>query len=541
MDQSQSSNTHKVLVKRIGKFSFATLISRILGYARDASVAYVFGGEYLTDTFYTAFRTSNLLRRLLGEGALASSFVPVFSSSLKNDSKEEVQKFLSSIFTALFCILFIITTLGIIFTPQITSMIAPGFKAHPEKFQMTVLLTRWIFPFFLFISLAALVTGVLNSLKHFFLPAAAPAMLSIAEMAYLFLFMRYFPPENQIVGLAIFVVVGGAAHFLVLLPSLFKEKFYLKWRWQWAHPNSIRVARLMIPAVIGLSVDQINAFVDTICATFLVKGSVTALYNSNRLMQLPLALFGISIASVSLSTMSDHTAEKNYDKLAETLNASLRMVIFSVMPASVGLILMARPIVSLLFQHGQFSAFATTLTTQALQGYCIGLIAYSAVKVLANTFYSLQIPNVPVRIAMVCVMINVILNLSLMGPLGVAGLAIATSTASWVNALWLIILIRKHLRENSSDGIRLREEGKTIRTFLMTAFCCAMMTLFVLLFMKAASHLPVAIQVLAGVPASGIVFFLCSAILKMEEQKLIFGMIGLGGKVEESMDETLED
>lgn len=516
-------------MRRVGKFSFATLLSRILGYARDALVAYLFGGEFLTDAFYTAFRTSNLLRRLLGEGALSSSFVPVFSVSLKKEPKEEVQEFFDSIFTSLVVILFGLTVAGMIFAPEITHLIAPGFKAHPEKFELTVRLTRWMFPFFFFICLAALLTGVLNSLKHFFIPALAPAMLSVAEISYLLLATRHFSPEQQIVGLAVSVVVGGAAHFAVLLPQLFREGFRLKWHWRWNHPHSVQVIQLMIPAMIGLSVDQVNAFVDTICATFLVKGSVTALYNSNRLMQLPLALFGISIASVSLASMSDHTAEKNYDEMERTLYSSLRIVLFSVMPATVGLLLLGRPIIALLFEHGQFSAFATHLTTRALQGYSLGLIAYSVVKVLANAFYSLRKPNVPVRVAIVCMILNVILNVLLMGPLGVGGLALATAISSWVNAGWLFFLLRKELTQHLTDTVKWLEEKQTLTVAFKTLLSCLAMSAALLAFTRFFSASSPALQVILGVPLGIAVFAAVSLLLKIEEQKLILNILKLKG------------
>lgn len=532
--QSQKSNgRNHLMVKRIGRFSIATLISRILGYARDALVAHIFGGEALTDAFYTAFRTSNLFRRLLGEGALSSSFVPVFSSSLKNESKEEAQNFLSAIFTTLLFVLLIVTCAGIAFAPQLIALIAPGFKSFPEKFGTTVLLTRWLFPFFLFISLAALITGVLNSLKHFFLPAVAPAMLSVAEISYLLLCVRHFSPEAQMIGLSIAVVLGGAAHFLIQLPALFKEKFSLQFRWHWNHPHSLQVAKLMLPAVIGLSVDQINAFVDTICATFLVKGSVTALYNSNRLMQLPLALFGISIASVSLPELADHQAEKNYGELRETLYSSLRMVIFTVLPASVGLIVLAHPIVALLFQHGEFSLSATFLTARALQGYSVGLLAYSSVKVLANAFYSLRIPQIPVRVAVVCMALNIVLNLLLMGPFGVGGLALATAIASWTNMVWLFILMRKKLKENMNETSSSDSEKILGTTLLKTLCSCFMMALFLVGLFLIFPALHTALQVLLGVSLGVIVFIFSSKLLKIEEQKLVFGLIGLGGDIED--------
>jgi putative peptidoglycan lipid II flippase len=275
----------------------------------------------------------------------------------------------------------------------------------------------------------------------------------------------------------------------------------------------------MLPAVIGLSVDQVNAFVDTICATFLAEGSVTALYNSNRLMQLPLALFGVAIATVSLPTMSEHCAEKDFRKLGETIGESLRMVLFIVTPASFGLIILAHPIVSLLFEHGRFTSFATSLTAKALWGYSAGLVAYSSVKILANAFYALQEPRIPVRVAVVSMLANVVLIVILMGPFGVLGLSCAAAISSWLNASWLFLLIRKRL---GGDFI---ESGKIARTGLKTLFCSAAMSLFVLGLLGLGPGLPAFLKVVIGISGGAAVFALCAMALKMDEQKSILNMV----------------
>lgn len=520
------SSGSQVFARRVGRFSSATMVSRILGYVRDASVAHFFGGTLITDVFYTAFRASNLLRRLLGEGALSSAFVPVFSKSLKTDSKEEAQDFLNALFTSLIVILFVLTCAGVLFAPQITHVIAPGFRSDPAKFEMTVTLTRWMFPFFFFISLAAFLSGVLNSLKHFFLPAVAPAMLSVAEIVYLFLIMRHFPPEIQIVGLAVSVVAGGAAHFLVQTPSLFREKFRLGFRWDWGHPRSARVGKLMLPAVFGLSVDQINAFVNTICGTFLVHGSVTALYNSNRLMQLPLALFGVAAATVTLAALSDHSAEKNVQRFGETLGASLRMVVFIIIPATAGLMILARPIVKLLFEHGEFTAFATDLTTHALWGYTSGLLAYSCVKILANAFYALQEPRVPVRVAAFCMVVNVVLSVLLMRPLGVGGLAAAAAFSSWINAIWLFVKIRDRI----GGSIETKE---ILKTGLKSLFCTLVMSVFLFWISTKASFLGEIAHPLLGVVLGAAIFIGCAFALRMPEIRTILDMTGLKENIED--------
>lgn len=522
MEGSQSS--HHLFAKRVGKFASATLLSRILGYIRDASVAFTFGGGMLTDSFYTAFRISNLLRRLLGEGALSSSFNPVFSKSILEDTKEETKNFVRSMFSSLIVNLTILVFLGILFTPMITHWIAPGFKDWTQKYEMTVLLTRCTFPFFLFISLAALTGAVLNAMKHFFLPALAPAMLSVVEISYLIIiipvlsyFFPFFTIERQVIGLSIAVVLGALGHFLIQLPLLYKEGFSLKWRWDWRNRRSLQVTRLMLPAMVGLSVEQINAFVDTICATFLVEGSVTALYNSNRLMQLPLALFGISIASVSLPTLSDHFAENNFHKLKATVRQSLRSALFVVIPASIGLIFLAHSIIALLFEHGKFTAFATVLTRNALWGYTLGLPAYCIVKILANTFYALHKPKIPVKISALCISLNVVLNLILMEPLGVGGLALATAISSWTNAVLLYLTFKRHLKEKVEED---EEDSKGLQSFYKILLASVGMSLYLMGLEFFGSNLQDFMRVLLGIGGGVLLYFVIAKILHIEELKL---------------------
>lgn len=496
----------KVILKRVGKFTGATMISRVLGFLRDSMVAHFFGGERLTDAFYTAFRISNLLRSLLAEGGVSSAFIPVFSHVLKNESKEEAQKFINAAFTFLTCITLGIVLIGMVFAQQLTSVITPGFEAFPEKFRMTVELTRWMFPFFLFICIAALLGGVLNSLKHFFVPAIAPSMLSIAQIGYLLIFAGHAAPENLIVGLAVAVVVGGAAHFAMQIPPLYKENFRLGFNFDWSHPHLKQVGYLLLPAVMGLSVEQINGFVSTICASYLAKGSVTALYNSTRLMQLPLALFGTAVASVSLPTMSDHTAEKNHKMLLETVVSSLRMVLFAVAPAAVGLMMLAYPVVQLLFEHGQFTSYATSLTVQALWGLCTGLVAFSAVRVLAGAFYALRTPSMPVKTGCFCMAANIALNLLLMRPLGVGGLALATALSSWINAGTLYFLLRKRMIEDCGAEFFSACQSRLFREVLKVAAGCALMALALSGLSNALGFLPLLIFVPAAVLCGAAVF-----------------------------------
>ncbi len=384
-----TSDPHHKLARRAGIFTGATMLSRILGYFRDTMVAAYFGAGPAADAFYTAFRISNLFRRLLGEGALSASFVPVFSEYTQKQSHEETQRFLNTMFTTLLVILSAITLAGILFAPQLTRLIARGFDPNSQRFALTVTLTRYMFPFMLFICLAALITGVLNAFYSFFLPAMAPACLSIAEILYIgFLWVAHVNGQNAIIGLAISVTVGGFSPFFIHIPALLENGYALGWEWNPEHEAVRRVGRLILPATIGVAADQVNAFVDTMMATFLTVGSVTAMYYSNRVMQLPLALFGIALSQVALPTMSASVARGSMQEVKDTLNFSLRLTLFMIVPATAGLIVLGHPIVQTLFQYGRFSTEASWLTTWALIAFSVGLFAYSSVKILHATFYA---------------------------------------------------------------------------------------------------------------------------------------------------------
>ena len=470
-----TSETHDTLARSAGAFTGATLISRILGYVRDTLVATTFGAGAYADAFYAAFRISNLFRRLLGEGALSSAFVPVFTEYLGTQGKKETYEFFQTMFTFLLVLLSIITFLGILGAPQITHLIAGGFANTPDRFALTVSLTRWMFPFLLFISLAALVTGVLNSFKVFFMPALAPMTLSIAEIGYLLALAPFLSMDKRIIGMALSVAVGGLGQLLIQIPSLWKQNITIRWRWAPKHEGLKRVGRLMLPATLGSSVDQLNAFVDTVFASHLALGSVTALYYSNRVMQLPLALFGIALSQVSLPTLSAHVVKKDTEAVKNTLNFALRLTTFMIFPATVGLVILSTPIVRVLFQHGAFSDNGTLLTSNALRFYALGLPAFAMVKILASAFYAHQNTKTPVRVACGCVVLNVIFIFIFMPRWGVGGLAFATTLASTINSIILYWNLRQMLGPMAGRRLLRTALRSVIACIAMGAFCVAVL------------------------------------------------------------------
>jgi putative peptidoglycan lipid II flippase len=502
----------EALTKHAGKTAFGTICSRILGYVRDMLVANLFGVGMFADAFYAAFRIPNLFRRMFGEGTFSAAFIPVFSHYLHTKDKNETQKFLNAIFTVLVFILVILSVLGICFSPILTKMVAWGFADNSEKMQITIELTRLMFPFILFICLAAFLLAILNTLHSFFIPALAPASLSVSEIFYILSIAPLISPESQIKGLALSVILGGALHFFIQYPKLKNLGWYLKFKIDLKHPGIKKVALLMIPSLLGLSVDQINAFVDNICASFLGDGPVSALYYSNRLMQMPLAVFGLAFATVSLPAMSKAYAKKDIITLKNSLNYSIRVTVFALMPATVGLMVIGLPIVKLLFEHGKFNALGSIMTNKALFSYSLGLPAYAISKIFANAFYSFQDTKTPVKTAVFTMIIHVFLCIILMKPMGVSGLALSTAVSSYFNLIVLAGYLRKRIGDIEVKLIIV----STLKSFIASIFtgivawhaCKVSTSLF----------LSIPFAILSG----GTIFIIVSYILKSRELKSFF-------------------
>ena len=498
---------NKSIVKHAGYVSIGTTISRIFGFIRDMLVAYLFGAGMVADAFYAAFRIPNLIRRMLGEGSFSVAFIPVFSQYLHTKTKSETQKLINVVFTSLLVITTIITILGVFFAPQLVKFIAWGFTSDPEKLQLTIDLTRLMFPFLIFICLAGVLLALLNTLQSFFIPAIAPANLSFAEIIYVLAIAPLLTPENQIKGLAISVIFGGLGHFLMQYPSLKNLGWHLKLDFNFNHPGLKKIFLLMIPSIIGISVDQINTFVDTICASFLGNGSITALYYSNRLMQLPLAIFGLALATVSLPLMSKAVAHKDIDDMKQTLNLSIRFSVIMLIPAAVGLIVLGLPIIKVLFQRGKFDDFASILTNQALICYAFGLPAYAISKIFANTFFSFQDTKTPVKVAFFVMIIHVILCVSLMKVIGVGGLALATSICAYINFIILAYKIR-----NKIGALGITKIIKSLSKALAASIIMGIVCYFIML-INISYFILLPISIIIGIG----IFVLTAKLLKSEE------------------------
>ena len=438
------------VTKAAGVVGSATLLSRILGLVRDMVTAWFFGTGLAADAFFVAFRIPNLLRRLFAEGSLTVAFIPVFTEYLYNRGREEAFSLARSAWWILAMILAAVTVLGVAIAPVIVKIIALGFSS-PDKFELTVLLTRIMFPYIFFIGLVALAMGILNALGHFAAPALAPVLLNVGMIGCVFLLSPYL--EKPSVGLAIGVIVGGALQLALQIPFMIRKGFHLLVRSPLYHSALKRIALLMSPAVLGAAVYQISTLVDTLLASLLPEGSVSYLYYADRLVQFPLGVFAIALATAALPSLSKQAALGDTEGLRTSFSYALRLVFFITIPAMTGLIVLREPIVQLLFERGAFDPAATRMTAEALFYYAIGLCAFSGVRIVASTFYALQDTKTPVRMAVISLVVKIVLSILFMGPMRHGGLALATSLASGVNLVLLIWALRKRLGRIGARGI----------------------------------------------------------------------------------------
>ncbi len=457
----QPNENHRV-VKSAGVIGLATFASRILGFIRDMVLARLFGATAAADAFFVAYRIPNLLRELFAEGSMSSAFIPVFTEYHMLRAKQDAWELASAVFTTLLTIVTAITLLGILAAPSIVWLLAPGFHGNPDKLLMTTLLTRIMFPYLLFISLAALAMGILNSLRAFAAPAFSPVFFNIFIIGCALFLSPVFP--EPILGVAIGVVAGGAAQFAMQLPGLALRGMVFGWRFQPWHPGVKRIGALMVPSLLGLSVTQINITVSTILASFFAGGP-TYLFYGMRLIQFPLGIFGVALATAILPTLSEQAARGALDELRGTLAFGLRMILFIILPAMLGLILLRQPIVHLFFEHGSFTAADTVATATAVLCYAVGLWAFAGVRIIVAAFYSLQDTVTPALVAAMAVLANLAFSIVLMDRLESAGLALATALASMMNVSILVVVLNRRL-----GGMDWRSVGRSaMRTVLATA------------------------------------------------------------------------
>ena len=462
-----------------------TLLSRVLGLARDVIFARFFGAGLLMDAFLVAFKIPNIFRRFFAEGAFSQSFVPVFAEYDENRPQAEVKELADRVAGTLGLILFVFTAIGVLAAPVLISVAGMGWLLNPdadsaEKFDLAVVMLRFTFPYLLFISLTALAGAILNTYHRFAAPAFAPVLLNVVLIGFAALVAPNFSQPGIVLAAGVFV--AGAVQLLFMLPWLAQVKMLPRPKWGWHDSGVQRVIKLMLPAIFGSSVAQINILFDTLLASFLVTGSISWLYYSDRLMEFPLGVFGIALATVILPNLSREYAADSTQGFSAMLEWALRLVVLIALPAAVGLFMLAGPALTTIFYGGRFDVDDVTMATLSLMAYSFGLLGFILVKVLVPGYFSRQDTKTPVKIGIIALLANMVLNVLIVvpwlksGAVGPhAGLAVATSISSFLNAGLLYRGLRK-------DGVIILSAGWgrfLLRTLVATVVMAMLLNYFV--------------------------------------------------------------
>ncbi len=425
-----------------------TLLSRVSGMVRDMVYSQTFGAGPLMDSFFVAFKIPNFLRRLSAEGAFSQAFVPVVSEYRIRRAPEEVRELVGGVAGTLGVALAITTLIGVIAAPVLILLFAPGFRLGGGRFDLAVEMLRWTFPYIFFISLVSLCSGVLNSYGRFGAPAFTPVLMNAVMIATALLAAAH--ATNPGVVLAIGVFVAGVVQLAFLWPFMMRLRVMGRPRWRWSHEGVRRVARLMLPGIFGSSVAQVSLLLDSLIASFLMVGSISWLYYADRLVEFPMGVFTIALATVILPRLSMHHAEQSPERFAATLDSAVRLVLLLVTPAAVGLLVLAGPLITTIYGYGQFGERDVHMTTYALMMYALGLLGFSLVKVLAPGYFARQDTRTPVRVGMISLGVNIAFNVLLVLPLAWAGfpaphvlLAFSTGLAAVVNSSLLFRGLRR--------------------------------------------------------------------------------------------------
>jgi putative peptidoglycan lipid II flippase len=518
------------VAKAAGVVGLATLASRVMGYIRDMVMSWAFGTGLAADAFYVAYRIPNLLRELLAEGSMSAAFIPVFTETLTKESRESARHLANAVFARLLVILAVLTVLGILFAPYVVKVVAWGWvhKAEHDKYVLAVTLTRLMFPYLLFIGLAALAMGMLNSLRAFLMPALSPVMLNVMTISSVVLSLQFM--QEPILGVAVGIVLGGMFQFLIQVPGLKKQGMILRPQFKPSHPGVKKIGTLVLPVFLSSSVNQLNILVSNIFASFLATGSITYLFYGMRFIHFPLGIFGIAIATAVLPTMSAQAARRETEAFRDTLSMGLRLVFFIMFPAMAGLITLRVPIVNLLLEHGQFDRISTQGVAIALLYYAVGLWAMACVRIISQAFYALQDTKTPVKIALVAFSTNILLCYVFVSwtPLEHGGLALATSLTAMLNISLLTIQLRKKIG---------RMDGKRILRSLIRIVPASLAMSVIGWWVsrqpiwEQSGHALYKAELLAGGMAVSVLFYVVVMwILRSEELKFMWGMVRRKGE-----------
>ena len=439
--QQDSNNKRQSLLKSGLVVSFFTMLSRVFGLTRDIVIANFIGASAGADAFFVAFKIPNFLRRLFAEGAFAQAFVPVLSEYRETKDPEKLRELINHVAGVLGSILLVITIIAVIAAPLLTWLFAPGFYTDSAKMTLTTDMLRITFPYLILISLTGFAGSILNSFGHFAAPAFTPILLNLSLIGCALFVAPML--EQPVMALAWGVLLAGFLQLLFQLPFLASIGMVPKPRFKPKDEGVKKVAKLMVPALFGVSVSQINLLLDTILASFLITGSVSWLYYSDRLVELPLGVIGIAIATVILPSLSRIHSRKQGDHFSATLDWALRLIVLIGIPAATALVVLANPLITTLFQYGEMTGNDVEKISGSLRAYSLGLLAFMLIKVLAPGYFSRQDTKTPVKIGIKAMVANMVFNLALIVPFAHVGLALATSLSAWLNAYWLYSGLRK--------------------------------------------------------------------------------------------------
>ena len=528
------------VARSAGIVSLAVMASRVLGLAREMVFAYFFGASksFATDAFVMAFRIPNLLRDLFAEGALSSAFVPVFSDYLVRKDEKQAFRLSNLVTNTLILILGTLVVLGIIFAPQLVSVFASGYKDTPGKYELTVYLTRIMMPFILLVALAAQSMGILNARGRFGIPALSSSFFNVGSIVGGIIFAALLTdptfshpltaikenPREGIIGMAYGVLIGGFLQYSVQWPSLRRAGFRYRPSLSLSDPGVRRIFKLMGPAVIGTAAVQVNILINSNFASSIEgNGPVAWLQYAFRFMQFPIGVFGVAIATATLPAISKSAALKQMSEYKETLASSIRLAFLLTIPSAVGLIVLGRPIIALIYQRGDFTAFDTDHTAGALAFYALGLAGYSAIKILAPAFYALDDARTPMTISLLMIAINFFMNWALVGVLEERGLALSTSTVALLNSALLYFIMSRRV-----GGIEDRQTavavGKIVAASVVMGAACWAVSHFLGRALSD-SQIARAINVFASVAVGAVVFYFSARALGVKELRTGVGAI----------------
>ncbi len=452
-----------------------TLLSRVTGVLRDMAYLISFGAGPLMDAFLVAFKIPNFMRRLTAEGAFSQAFVPVISEYKVQRSPEDVRELVAKVTGVFGAVLFTIAVAGVIAAPVLAFLFAPGFRDGDGRFDLTVEMLRFTFPYMFFISLVALGSGVLNSYGRFAVPAFNQTLLNVIMIGAAAFAAPYFDKPGLVLAIGVFV--AGAVQLVAQFPALRALRLLPRPRWDPSHEGVRRIARLMLPGIFGSSVAQVSLLLDSIIASFMVVGSVTWLYSADRLVEFPMGVFTIALATVILPGLSSHHAEKSPEKFNATLDWALRLTITIVAPAAVGLLMLSGPLMSTIFGYGEFTEHHVLMSSYALMAYSLGLMGFSLVKVLAPGYFARQDTKTPVKVGIIALSFNMIFNLAVVLPVFLSGfpvphalLALSTGLSAIINATLLYRGLRRDGVYVPSDAWRKLLPRVLLASLAMAAF-----------------------------------------------------------------------